>query len=133
MYLTSHKKNVTLGIINKQLKKAIVKWQTEIWTHDFEDSLFRPSAILANAAIESLSSFGNLERLIDLENTMGGSWAWFGKYSDKLLDLSKTLDVAPKQPKPSKPWAARGEKHVSEASELGEGCGSGVKEDQAKQ
>ena len=37
-----HKKNVTPGIINKQLKKAIVKWWTEIWTHDFEDSLFGP-------------------------------------------------------------------------------------------
>ena len=64
---------------------------------------------------------------------MGGNWAWFGKYSDKLLNLFKSLNIAPKQSKPLKPWVAREEKHVNEASQLGEGHGNGVKEDQAKQ
>ncbi|EDR14415.1 uncharacterized protein LACBIDRAFT_322376 [Laccaria bicolor S238N-H82] len=35
---------------------------------------------------------------------------------DELLDLFKTLDVAPKQPKPSKPQAARGEKRCGSTS-----------------
>jgi len=58
---------------------------------------------------------------------MGGNWAWFGKYSDELLNLFKTLNVAPKQPKPPKPHTARGKKCVNEASQPGEGDGSGVK------
>ncbi|EDQ98295.1 uncharacterized protein LACBIDRAFT_304441 [Laccaria bicolor S238N-H82] len=126
---TSRKKNVTPGIVDKQLKKAIVKWRKEIWTHDFGDSLFGPSAILSDTAVESLSSFGNIERLIDLEIALGGYWAWFGRYGDKLLNLFKSLDVGPKQHKPPKPWAARGEKR---ASQPGDGDASGVKEDQPK-
>ena len=79
--------------------------------------------------MESLLSFGNIERLIDLESALGGYWAWFGQYGDKLLSLFKSLDVGPKQPKPLKPWAARGEKR---ASQPGDGDASGVNEDQPK-
>ena len=125
---TSRKKNVTAGIVDKQLKKAIVKWRKEIWTRDFGDSLFGPSAILSDTAVESLSSYGNLERLIDVEGALGGYWAWFGRYGDKLLDLFKSLDVGPKQPKQLKPRATRGEKRASQPRD----GGSGVNEDQPK-
>jgi len=98
----SRKKGQTPGISDKGLKKAIINWQREIWSGDFGDSLFGPSAILSNAAVDSLSSFGQVERLIDLELALGGYWAWFGKYGDELLSLFASLDVAPKQLKPPK-------------------------------
>jgi len=80
MSQTSRKRNVTPGIVDKQLKKAIVKWCKEIWTCDFGDSIFGPFAILSDTAVESLSSFGNIERLINLESALGRYWAWFGWY-----------------------------------------------------
>ena len=79
--------------------------------------------------MESLSSYGNLERLIDVEGALGGYWAWLGQYGDKLLDLFKSLDVGPKQPKQSKLQGTRGEKHAS----LPRDGGSGVNKDQPKQ
>ena len=79
--------------------------------------------------MESLLSFGNIERLINLESALGRYWAWFGQYGDKLLSLFKSLDIGPKQPKLSKPQAARGEKR---ASQPGDGDASGVNGDQPK-
>jgi hypothetical protein len=118
--------------VDKQLKKSIVKWQKEIWTRDFGDSLFGPSAILSNTAVESLSSFGNLKRLVDVESALGGYWAWFGRYGDELLNLFKSLEVGPKQPKPSKPRAAAAARGEKRAAQPGDGDVGGVKEDQSK-
>ena len=97
-----------------ELKKAIVKWRKEVWTRDFGDSLFRPSAILSDASVISVSSFGKIERLIDLESALSGYWAWFGRYGDEFLNLFKSLNIAPKQVKPPKPRATRVSKRAVE-------------------
>ena len=67
-------KKAVPGVVNTELKKEIVKWRKEVWTRYFRDSLFGPSAILCDAAVESVSSFGKIKRLIDLESALGG-WA----------------------------------------------------------
>ena len=110
----SRKKNVTPGVVDMELKKAIVKWRKEVWTRDFGDSLFGPSAILSDASVKSVSSFGKIERLIDLESALSGYWAWFGRYGDEFLNLFKSLNIAPKQVKPPKPRATRVSKRAVE-------------------
>ena len=59
----SRKKKPTSGVVDKELKKAIIKWRKDIWTRDFGDSQFGPSAVLSDADVESVSS---LARLIGL-------------------------------------------------------------------
>jgi len=113
----SRKKGPTFGVVDNELKKAIINWREEIWSRDFGDSLFGPAAVLSNAAIESLSSFGPIERLIDLELALRGYWAWFGKYGDKLLIFLSSLHIGPKKPKPPKPRAARGSKRTAGTEE----------------
>jgi len=127
----SRKKGSNPGIVDKELKKSITQWRKEIWNRDFGDSLFGPSALLSDASIDSLSSFGNIERLIDLEQALGGYWAWFGKYGDDLLSLFGSLDVAPKKPKTPKPRATRGTKRAAQALQ-NEGDESGCKDGQTK-
>ena len=97
-----------------ELKKAIVKWRKEVWTRDFEDSLFGPSAILSDASVKSDLLFGKIERLIDLESALSGYWAWFGRYGDEFLNLFKSLNIAPKQVRPPKPQATRVSKRAGE-------------------
>ncbi|KAF8162230.1 P-loop containing nucleoside triphosphate hydrolase protein [Pholiota molesta] len=110
----SRKRNAAPGMVDKDLRKSIFKFRKEIWQRDFGDSLLAPSAILSDASIDSLSSFGKIDRLIDLESALGGYWAWFDRYGDELLALFRSLDVAPKQAKSSKPRAARAPKRVVE-------------------
>ena len=57
----SRKKGQIPGMTDKELKKAIIRWRGEIWSRDFGDSLLGPSAILSNAAVNSLSLFGQVE------------------------------------------------------------------------
>jgi hypothetical protein len=120
---TTRKKNAASGAVDKSLKRAIVEFRKEIWTRDFADSLFGPAAILSDTAVESLSSFGAIDRLIDLENALGGYWAWFDRYGDELLELFRTLDIAPKQPKAPKTRAPRALKRAVETApgEAGDG------------
>ena len=125
------KKNATPGVVDKELKKAIIKWRKDIWTRDFGDALFGPSAVLSDAAVESVSSFGRIDRLIVLESALGGYWAWFGRYGDELLNLFRNLEVAPKQAKPTKPRAPRTSKRAVETA-LGEEGGSRENEAQTK-
>ena len=114
-----------------ELKKEIVKWRKEVWTRDFGDSLFGPSAILSDAAVESVSSFGKIERLIDLESALGG-WAWFGRYGDELLNIFESLDISPMQAKPPKPRAVRVAKRGVEVAMSQDHGGNEEREDQTK-
>jgi hypothetical protein len=103
-------------MVDKDLKRAIVQFRKEIWSRDFGDSLFGPSAILSDAAVDSLSSFGHIDRLVDLENALGGFWAWFDKYGDELLTLFQSLDVAPKKARPARRQAAKPSKRAVEGA-----------------
>jgi hypothetical protein len=128
----TRKKKENPGVVDPDLKTAIVKWRKDVWNRDFGDSLFGPTAILSDAAVESISSFGKIERLIDLESALGGYWAWFGRYGDELLSLFESLDIAPKQIKVPKPRAARVTKRAVEV-ETGESRGGNEeREDQTK-
>ena len=125
------KKKATPGVVDPKLKKEIVKWRKEVWTRDFKDSLFGPSAILSEEALESVSSFGKIERLIDLESALGG-WAWFGRYGDELLNIFRRLDIAPMQAKPSKPRGGRVTKRAVEVALAEDQGGNKGREDQTK-
>jgi hypothetical protein len=74
-------------MVDKDLRKSTLKFHKEIWQHDFGDSLLAPSAILSDASIDALSSFGRIDWLIKLESALDGYWAWFDWYGDKLLAL----------------------------------------------
>lgn len=81
-------------------KSSLEQWRTKIWNRDFEDAIFSPAGILSDDALEKLASVASpIENLIGLERAIGGGWAWFGTYGDKLLAEIKTLpfNSMPKQ------------------------------------
>lgn len=101
---TRKKPRPTPGVVDKDLKKEIVRWRKEVWSRDFEDSVFGPSAILTDQAVDLLSSFGQIKQISEIKVVLG-YWAWFEKYSEELLALYQRLEIAPKKAKPTKPRA----------------------------
>lgn len=68
---------------------------------DYKHALFPASAILSDSAIDTLASVGPILNLISLEEALpGGTWEWFGKYGNELLDHMRSLSIPPMQPKP---------------------------------
>lgn len=102
----------TPGVVDKELKKEIVRWRKEIWTRDFEDSLFGPSVILTDPTVELLSLFGRINKIAEIRIVLG-YWAWFEKYREELFAVYQSLEViAPKKPKLTKPRQGQGEKQT---------------------
>ncbi|KAH9481945.1 hypothetical protein JR316_0006475 [Psilocybe cubensis] len=90
------------GAVDPELRKVILEWRKSLWHRDFGDSMFGPSGILSNNAVNKLASYGAILRLTKLNEILGGNWPWFGKYGDELLALFRTTVIAPAKPKPSR-------------------------------
>ncbi|KAF8177452.1 P-loop containing nucleoside triphosphate hydrolase protein [Pholiota molesta] len=97
----TRKSALKIGVRYKPTARALVEWRKAIRKRDFKYALFPPSGILSDAAIDSLASVGPITSLIALEDALGGTWEWFGKYGNELLDKLTSLVIPPMQPKPA--------------------------------
>jgi hypothetical protein len=60
-----------LGLVNTDVKDALHEWRKHMWAQDFKNAMFGPTGILTNETLMTLSSFGPILSLKELESIVG--------------------------------------------------------------